>query len=116
LAEDNPVNQILTAAILRAAGADVTVVENGEKALEQVLAAETDRPYDLVLMDLQMPVVDGYEATRRLRAGGFARPILALTAHGMPEHQEKSLAAGCNRHLVKPIERDQLINMIAEML
>ena len=116
LAEDNPVNQVLTAAILRAAGADVTVVENGEKALEQVLAAEADRPFDLVLMDLQMPVVDGYEATRRLREEGFARPIVALTAHGMSEHHEKSLAAGCNRHLVKPIERDQLINMIAEVL
>ncbi len=116
LAEDNPVNQILTAAILRAAGAEVTIVENGEKAFEQVLAAEQEQPYDLVLMDLQMPVVDGYEATRRLRAEGFTRPILALTAHGMVEHQEKSLAAGCDGHLVKPIERDQLINAIAEML
>ncbi len=116
LAEDNPVNQILTASILKAAGADVTVVENGEKALEQVLAAELEQPFDLVLMDLQMPVVDGYEATRRLRAEGFKRPILALTAHGMAEHQEKSLAAGCDGHLVKPIERDQLINAIAEVL
>ncbi len=116
LAEDNPVNQILTAAILKAAGADVTIVENGEKALEQVLAAEQEQPFDLVLMDLQMPVVDGYEATRRLRAEGFTRPILALTAHGMAEHKEKSLAAGCNGHLVKPIERDQLINAIAEVL
>ncbi len=116
LAEDNPVNQILTSAILKAAGADVTVVENGEKALEQVLAAEQEQPYDLVLMDLQMPVVDGYEATRRLRAEGYSRPILALTAHGMAEHQEKSLAAGCNGHLVKPIERDQLINTIVRML
>ncbi len=116
LAEDNPVNQVLTAAILRAAGADVTVVENGEKALDVVLAAEPNQPFDLVLMDLQMPVVDGYEATRRLRAGGYARPILALTAHGMAEHREKSLAAGCDRHLIKPIERDQLINAIAEVL
>ncbi len=116
LAEDNPVNQVLTAAILKAAGADVTVVENGEKALETVLAAEAKRPFDLVLMDLQMPVVDGYEATRRLRAEGFARPILALTAHGMAEHREKSLAAGCDRHLIKPIERDQLINAITEVL
>ncbi len=116
LAEDNPVNQVLTAAILRAAGADVTVVENGEKALEVVLAAEANRPFDLVLMDLQMPVVDGYEATRGLRAGGYTRPILALTAHGMADHREKSLAAGCDRHLIKPIERDQLINAIAEVL
>ncbi len=116
LAEDNPVNQILTAAILKAAGAEVTVVEDGQEAIEQVLAAEQEQPYDLVLMDLQMPVVDGYEATRRLRAGGFTRPILALTAHGMAEHQEKSLAAGCDGHLVKPIERDQLINAITQVL
>ncbi len=116
LAEDNPVNQILTAAILKAAGAEVTVAENGEKALELALAAEQEQPFDLVLMDLQMPVVDGYEATRTLRAKGFKRPILALTAHGMAEHRQKSLEAGCDGHLVKPIERDQLINAIVEHL
>ncbi len=116
LAEDNPVNQILTAAILKAAGADVTVAENGEKALELALAAEQGQPFDLVLMDLQMPVVDGYEATRRLRARGFKRPILALTAHGMAEHRQKSLEAGCDGHLVKPIERDALIHAIVEFL
>ena len=116
LAEDNPVNQVLTSAILRAAGADVTVAENGERALELVLAAERERPFDLVLMDLQMPVVDGYEATRRLRERGFKQPILALTAHAMAGHREKSLEAGCNGHLTKPIDRDELINAIAEVL
>ncbi len=116
LAEDNPVNQILTAAILKAAGAVVMVAENGEKALELALAAEQEQPFDLVLMDLQMPVIDGYEATRTLRAQGFKRPILALTAHGMAEHRQKSLEAGCDGHLVKPIERDALINAIVEFL
>ena len=116
LAEDNPVNQVLTVAILRAAGADVTVAENGQQALDLALAAEAERPFDLVLMDLQMPVVDGYEATRELRARGFERPILALTAHAMTGHREKSLAAGCNGHLTKPIDRDELINAIAAAL
>ncbi len=116
LAEDNPVNQILTAAILKAAGAEVTIAENGEKALELALAAEQAQPFDLVLMDLQMPVIDGYEATRTLRAKGFKRPILALTAHGMAEHRQKSLEAGCDGHLVKPIERDALIHAIVEHL
>ncbi len=116
LAEDNPVNQVITASILKAAGADVTVVENGQRAFELALAAEKDRPFDLVLMDLQMPVVDGYEATRRLRAEGYTRPILALTAHAMAVHREKSLDAGCDGHLSKPIDRDELINTIAAML
>ncbi|MEM7353622.1 MAG: response regulator [Acidobacteriota bacterium] len=116
LAEDNPVNQVLTVAILKAAGADVTVAENGQQALDLALRAEKERPFDLVLMDLQMPVVDGYQATRELRAQGFTRPILALTAHAMQGHHEKSLAAGCDGHLTKPIDRDELINAIAEAL
>ncbi len=116
LAEDNPVNQVLTASILKAAGAEVTVVENGQSAVELVLAAESERPFDLVLMDLQMPVVDGYEATRRLREGGYKRPILALTAHAMSEHRERSLEAGCTGHLTKPIDRDELLNLISELL
>ena len=104
----------LATRMMQKLGFRIEVADNGLKALE--LMKENNSRADLVLMDLQMPVVDGYEATRRLRAGGFSRPILALTAHGMAEHQEKSLAAGCDGHLVKPIERDQLINAIAEVL
>ncbi|MCP3961779.1 MAG: response regulator [bacterium] len=116
LVEDNPVNQVITSAILRAAGAEVIVAEDGRRALELALAAEGERPFDLVLMDIQMPVLDGYEATRRLRAEGFRKPILALTAHAMASHHEQSLEAGCDGHLTKPIDRDQLINAIAEVL
>ncbi|MEM7582279.1 MAG: response regulator [Acidobacteriota bacterium] len=116
LAEDNPVNQVLTGAILKAAGAEVTVVENGQRAIELALEAEAERPFDLVLMDLQMPLVDGYEATRQLRQQGFERPILALTAHAMSEHRNRSLEAGCNGHLTKPIDRDELIARINELL
>ena len=116
LAEDNPINQIIVSAILTAAGAEVTIAEDGRRALELVLEAEKERPFDLILMDIQMPLIDCYEVTRRLRAGGFERPILALTAHAMSGHRERSLEAGCDGHLIKPIDRDRLINAIAEVL
>ena len=80
------------------------------------MAAEGDQPFDLVLMDIQMPVVDGYEATRRLRAKGFRRPIVALTAHALDIEREKSRAVGCNGHLTKPVDRDELIDVIVRTL
>ena len=103
---------MITAAILKAAGADVTIAENGEKAYEMAIAAEKERPFDLVLMDLQMPVVDGYEATRRLRADGYDRAIIALTAHALGGDREKCLAAGCNDYATKPVTRASLIELI----
>jgi CheY-like chemotaxis protein len=113
LAEDGPDNQRLMSRILTKAGADVTVVDNGQLALEQALAAKADgRCFDVILMDMQMPVLDGYGATRRLRALGYGGAIIALTAHAMAGEREKCLAAGCDDYVSKPVKRDDLIRAV----
>jgi len=113
LAEDGTDNQRLIRALLRPR-ADVALVENGAQALAQALAAlDAGEPYDLVLMDMQMPVMDGYEATRRLRASGYTAPIVALTAHAMSSDRERCLEAGCDEYLTKPIDRARLLDCLA---
>jgi CheY-like chemotaxis protein/HPt (histidine-containing phosphotransfer) domain-containing protein len=109
LAEDSPDNQDLLRTVLGKAGAEVEVVENGMLAVQRAAAG----PFDVVLMDMNMPEMDGYEATRRLRERGYRRPILALTANAMSGDSERSLAAGCNIHLAKPIDRKRLIETVA---
>ncbi len=104
LAEDLPDNQALLKIYLKKIQATVDVANNGLEAIQ--LATEGE--YDLVLMDIMMPQMDGLEATRRLRAQGFQKPIIALTAHALREEVEKSLAAGCNAHLSKPVEKEDL--------
>ncbi len=121
LAEDGPDNQRLISFVLRKAGADVTVVENGRKALEYALATypgwgrredDPNQPFDVVLMDMQMPIMDGYEATRRLRDAGYDRPVVALTAHAMEHDRAKCLDAGCDDYVAKPIDRHKLIELV----
>lgn len=110
LAEDGPDNQRLISLLLEQAGAEVTLVENGRQALERGLRAERGRhPHALILMDMQMPEMDGYVATQRLRDAGYSGPIVALTAHSMKGDREKCLAAGCDGYLAKPIRRDALL-------
>ena len=117
LAEDGIDNQRLISFLLTKAGANVTVVENGQLALEQALTATVQgRPYDLILMDMQMPVMDGYTATRKLRDNGYTRPIIALTAHAMPGDRERCLDAGCDEFATKPIRRHELIRLVASYL
>jgi CheY-like chemotaxis protein len=117
LAEDGPDNQRLIRSILSRAGVDVVVVDNGARAIEQVHAAEAaGEPFDLVLMDMQMPLLDGYGATRALRAAGSRVPIVALTAHAMAGERERCVAAGCDDFATKPIDRSRLFDTLARFL
>lgn len=100
LVDDSVDNQTLIRVLLSRKGAEVESAMNG---LEGVRKARS-RPYDLILMDMQMPIMDGYEATRQLRNEGYIRPIVALTAHAMKEDRERCLDAGCNDYVTKPIE------------
>ncbi|WAT18346.1 PAS domain-containing protein [Aurantiacibacter sp. MUD11] len=118
VAEDNDVNQLLMTAMLDKLGVEHGIAGNGAAAVEQVRSAEgAGKPYDLVLMDIQMPEVDGYEATRLLRGSGFdlhRLPIVALTANAFPEDRERVLDAGMQDHLAKPISLQALAGVIAK--
>jgi CheY-like chemotaxis protein len=114
LAEDGLVNQRLITFVLNKAGAEVVVADNGQTAVDLALAAlQTGNPFAVVLMDMQMPIMDGYEATRILRSSRYDRPIIALTAHAMTEDRQKCIDAGCNDYLSKPIDQTLLLDMVA---
>ena len=114
LAEDSLDNQRLVSLILRKAGVDVELAENGQIACEKALAAvQAGNPFDLILMDMEMPVLDGYSATRRLRENGYTYPIVALTAHAMESERQDCLLDGCDDHAAKPIHREALLATIS---
>lgn len=110
LVEDNPINQLVAREILRTTGLQVCLAGNGEEAVRRVQEAH----FDLVLMDIQMPMMDGYEATRRIRTlpGREHLPILAMTAHAAKDDQAECLAAGMNGHVAKPIKPQELFRSL----
>jgi PAS domain S-box-containing protein len=117
MVEDGPDNQRVIRHVLEKAGYTVTVADNGLIGVELALAAvEEGTPFSVILMDVQMPVLDGYEATRRLRDQGYTAPIIALTAHALPSERQRCLEAGCDAFATKPIERVVLLETIARHL
>ncbi|MEM7164908.1 MAG: transporter substrate-binding domain-containing protein [Planctomycetota bacterium] len=113
LAEDGLDNQRLFSRILERAGAKVTVVGDGAQAVAAAQeAVDCAAPFDVILMDMQMPVLDGYSATRLLRKQGYVGVIIALTAHAMAGDRQRCLEAGCNEFTTKPVQRAVLIDAI----
>jgi signal transduction histidine kinase/CheY-like chemotaxis protein/HPt (histidine-containing phosphotransfer) domain-containing protein len=110
LVDDGETNRKLIGLFLTRNGAQVEMVENGALALHAALQSH----FDVILMDMQMPVMDGYTATTRLRATGYRGPILALTAHAMKGDREKCEAAGCSGYLAKPVNMDELVRSVQQ--
>lgn len=113
VAEDGPDNQRLINYMLTRVGLEVVVVDNGRQAVDTLTE---DHGFDLVLMDMQMPILDGYQATRELRALGFKLPIVALTAHAMAGVRKECVDAGCDEYLAKPINRARLYATVRRLI
>jgi CheY-like chemotaxis protein len=114
LVEDNEMNRDMLSRRLARKGFEVVMAEDGQKGLDM---ASSENP-DLILMDMSLPVVDGWEATRRIKASDETKgiPVIALTAHAMAGDKEKTLAAGCDDYDTKPIELPRLLEKINMML
>jgi signal transduction histidine kinase/ActR/RegA family two-component response regulator len=112
VADDTADNRVLVSHLLTAEGAEVDLAADGEETVRAALKNH----YDAVLLDLQMPRVDGYEALRRLQAAGYTQPVIALTAHAMSEERERTRRAGCAGHLTKPIDASELLGTLRRVL
>ena len=110
MVDDGKANRQLIKLVLEKAGCIVTEAENGKIGRDLALASK----YDVVLMDMQMPVMDGYQATTALRDAGYEGPIVALTANAMAGDREKCMAAGCSGFLAKPVNIDELIVLVSQ--
>jgi len=117
LAEDGPDNQRLISHLLRKAGAEVMIAENGREALDLLERSRVcEQPFDLLLTDMQMPEMDGYQLARTLRERAFTLPIVALTAHAMADDRAKCQAAGCDDYVAKPIDRNAMFATLHQWL
>jgi signal transduction histidine kinase/DNA-binding NarL/FixJ family response regulator len=117
LAEDGIDNRDLLSHYLRKSGAEVVLAENGRIACDlEASARKSGAPFDLIILDMQMPELDGYGAASKLRARGFAGAIIALTAHAMADDREKCIRSGCSDYLSKPVDRVRLIQTVARNL
>lgn len=117
LVEDDPVNQLATAGLLRKSGARVTIAANGQEGL----AAALSDSFDCIIMDVQMPIMDGIEATQRLRSDGrytarAATPVVAMTAHALEGDREMCLASGMDTYVTKPATLESLAQAIASSI
>ncbi|MBC7740774.1 MAG: response regulator [Bdellovibrionaceae bacterium] len=111
LAEDSIDNQVLINHYLRSSGAKLSIANNGLEAVQKNLQEQ----FDVVLMDIQMPVMDGFKALTELRAQGYKRPVIAVTAHAMKEEQERAFQAGFNNYLTKPLNKNLLLNVLEKI-
>jgi CheY-like chemotaxis protein len=117
VADDNEANRRLIGLHLRRAGADVVTAGDGQEALDRTNEAiDEHRPFDAIVMDMQMPVIDGYDAVRELRARGFTKPIIAVTAYAMSEDRDECLRLGCDEFVSKPIEWDRFLAKLTRLL
>jgi signal transduction histidine kinase/CheY-like chemotaxis protein/HPt (histidine-containing phosphotransfer) domain-containing protein len=112
IVEDSPTNQMLLELLLKKAGLQTVIAENGRQAVQKALAEK----FDVILMDIQMPVMNGYEAARQLRQQGVKTPIIAQTACAQKGDDEKCFAAGCDDYIPKPIDRKKLIEVLSKYL
>ena len=114
IVEDNPQNRYLVTFLLEQRGYELQVAEDGQVALEML---EESVP-DLILMDMQLPRVDGYEATRRIKADSRFRhiPLVALTAHSMQRDEDRAIEAGCDVFVTKPVDAEGLLAVVAGLL
>ena len=108
IVDDTEVNRLVTKRFLKKLQINFEEAEDGKAAVELAVS----KSYDLILMDCQMPELDGYEATRLIRAKGISTPIIALTANAMPGDREKCLQAGMTGYLTKPLIRDELVECV----
>ncbi len=108
LAEDSPDNHFLIKQYLKKSRVDLDWVENGDLAVKKALSQN----YDVILMDIQMPVLDGFHATQKLRENHYVKPIIALTAHALPEDRKKCFEVGCDAFLAKPVSKDTLLGAL----
>jgi hypothetical protein len=108
IVEDSADNRVLLSRFLTQSGAIVETAVNGDDGVKKALAST----YDIILMDIQMPEKDGYQAVREIRASGYHLPIVALTAHAMKNEQEQTRKAGCDDHITKPVSRSTLVEVV----